>query len=1058
MIGWNKQFWYLRLLILLLILSSPIFASITETGTSPNSGTQRNAVALNFYRSLAVAIGSAKGNLEFSFYGGTTVTKVAGTSNIKWIVPTGTKGLVKFEYGTEIDERWEQLTITFSPGPITVLFREGRVDFKRHQLSSIKFRSSGEPLEYFDENNSPIGLALSQFPEVRRHLFVPNGATSLLLGEPFTGLLQTDDSQNTGLNVREVNLLPFEVVNDETTASLKPQSEIVISQMNASGEKNWFRVQSISNFSFNSLSYQKNSSRVIGSLSAFQGSLAEAHFMAGDTNFNLSNRTSFEYDNVIFSTNETVNTETGVSFINGRINGIATADSAITISQTEKGVSKLKLSRSNSLTLENVTLVCSETGVNRISVNNSVLPLEKLSNEIAFDNNNYLQLNFIGTAPNTSISQATWETAQSPRITGQISGFAAEVTKGQFILNKNSTLLLLSGTVQTLGVDINSDTAQFASTKFTEANFQLQSGSSFGVADKFVTNIADGNVSATNADQPLAFESNLDGPQGQLLLSNLTISSGQVDLGSQGQLKIATGDINADVTCNSAAGVSGEMKGAFIIVASSLNLDSHNIYSIRSGDLKFDKMLISDQEGITGSFTSTTLLLAESEIIIPNALTAVFADGAELKSNSNTFVLQIGDDGTLVGHYQLHLPLRGGDLSFGEFGQLLIASGTLDLTYAKEMGKPETVTADLGIAISGGVINPIKGSRIGLLPGSSLNAKAMNVVAGEGISGTVLNADLLLASGVIAIPNGFVIQTKNGGRLTIRQTVKLTKINTSSVPLQGGFDLSLPFSNFYNAEDVTLQFVEGQANLPLENERDGSISGTNCIISGTMNVAISSEATGTINIPIAVSLNNGSLSKLSNEDTANFSADFTATVPQGLEFSVRTKEEDKEGDEFIFAIDIVAKTLESFGWTGKIELNGTGVTIPSLDKRINLIVSIPRTQEVYTDTFCSPLTCTLHLYLLEGTYSATARLQINMSIPSNLELRINELNLTQEVHWERDGCGVCVALADAFNWIKNLFPGEDNPSLSGFIKNKLNEKINNFSISIKRDLRAPSAN
>lgn len=1034
-------------------LSGGSQASVYSGGPQSAATVAKEPAATHFYRSVARNILSAKGELRFTFHEGSAITRVGNTIDIHWFVRPQTHASVRFEYD-EVSRNWRTLKMFFAPEPLIVSFREGRADAMRHQITRIDFRRSGEPLEYYDEHGLPIGLALSRFPEIRQHLRIPQGPTSLFLGQPFAGLEESPASGGRGLQVREVNIPRDLQERRFVTFTLRPQSRISLAEGLGGDARmsNWIQLRDEAAVVIPALTYQTDGQRTEGNLDPLTVTLTDGHLGVDRTSLKLDSGVTFSFRRLLFTTTERAGVAAGVFVEGGLLLGKVKPGSVVEVAHTEDESSVLQVSSAGPVRLSGLQLTYQNPFIVTVVVDSADLPLSGSVGKLYLDEDTVLELEF-QQSPQIALSlnRSVWTSNKSPRLKGRIPEFAATVADGQIILNEQTILEIDTGKIVATGLQI--DTAQenpFSST-MTEARFDLAANSSFGVTNHLTTTVSRGRVIAATSAQPLIVAFPKNSTRGHFSLEEMVVSSGSQQFGAQGALALTSGLLSASVNKSPGSDLRGRVSGSLNAGPSALRMDSHNDYQIKRGNLRFEDLLLTNQS-LTGPLESIVLQFSDSTISIPNSVIARITEQATLESGTGPLNLRISEDGSLVGTYHLHLPIHGGEIKLGKVGQVELIGGTLDFFYTKNLGEKEQIKANVDLQLGPGHIRPARNIAVTLKGKSRLKAQALSVSDTEGVFGVLAELELALGAGVIAIPGGFVIEAKDGGRLTTNQAAQPPMVGASSSFLQGSFLLDLPFSNFYNAQDVSLQFTEGRIRLPLQNSSDGTISGAGCTIAGTLGVDFSAPNQPSLTIPIAISITEGTLLQRPTETTAHFEAAFNATIPRGLRIPIKTKEEDPPGDAFVRSIDLVIATASETNLVGRITLDGPALSVPAITQTASLNVEIPATQEIFTDKFSCPFSCTLHIFLVSHVYPSTARLAIRMS-QAEIDVSVDQVNLAEDIKWDRDGCGVCIALAE----IGSFFTFGLIPSPSKLAEDKLRDKQSGFRFSVKRKLKAPAA-
>jgi hypothetical protein len=336
----------------------------------------------------------------------------------------------------------------------------------------------------------------------------------------------------------------------------------------------------------------------------------------------------------------------------------------------------------------------------------------------------------------------------------------------------------------------------------------------------------------------------------------------------------------------------------------------------------------------------------------------------------------------------------------------------------------------------------------------------------NGVTGLFSNANFVLGPSVIGIPGGFVVETKDGGRLTATQISDPLSVTRTGSFLEGSFALDLPFSNFYNAQDVSLQLQDGAVHLPLQVRSDGQINGSGCSVSGILAVRFSSPPNPAFDIPISISMSNGVLNRTPGSSTT-FTGQVDSVIPGGVSIPIRTRAEDQDGDKYLFAVDLRIRTAADAAFSGTVIFDGVNVSLPTMSRVVPLTVEVipgngehedgdpnntngnnAPNQEIFTDTFSCPFGCRLHVYLVPHTYSVTARINAGLSA-NGPDIRIGDLRFSERLGWDRDGCDVCIALGELWQFIT----GGDSPD--ALAEQRMMEKINSFGYTLPRSSNAP---
>lgn len=1032
-------------------------ASAVSVHQAPNS--------TRFYRSLAAGIGAAKGEMLLKLREGPSVTRVDGTLDIQWFVQPGTQAKVKLNYVDGPGEGWKSLSMNFGPRPLVISFRAGRVDARRSLVSRIDFRKNGEPLEYYDDTGHPIGLAFSQFPEIRQHLKIPNGPASLFQGRPFAGLTASPLLGGGGLAVRQV-LIPAEVrARQGALVKLRPQAVLNFMPGRSGGADpgDFVRLLEACELTINTLSYSPDEGQVEGSLGPATLVIDEGHLGASDTVLKPGQGSALHFDRLSFNSAERPGVAAAVIFSGGSLVGTMRGGSRIEIARNARGASLVEINTSEPVRIGELSLRYGENLISTMAVDGAVIPVAGARGQISFDEKNFLDVRFQSAPLSINLARATWEVDVPSQLSGSIPAFTSEVLGGQLTLNDKSRLRLNTGQVVATGASLQSPAAHPAQAIFTDARFVLARDSVIGVSDQLLLTANDGALIAADGANPLSFGADRVGPSGRFRFEGVSVAGGALKLGRQGEVAITSGAVSATLVRPPDSGLKGTLSGTLGAGAGSLTLDAGNAYAVRGGSLRVEELSLSDAAGVAGSFASASfslgpsragfsdkltiatsaggtfsadstdapltisqmgeltgnclmrhpirrgllrlgegaeltlgggavearaslagarplsgtlkldvtatsgaftlnretvlpvrqgdvravqltfqnpsvlsgpitglnLQLAESNITLPNALTAVFTSGSALAGGGDALKLELGRDGRLTGTYLLRLPVRRGDMTLGRVGVVKLTGGALGVLVAKEADQSAQLTVSADVSIGGGVLEPLPGTRVTLKGGSSFKARALSVSDSNGITGALAETDLILGAATVRIPGGFIIKTKDGGRLTAKQSTNPFAIPREGSFAQGSFALDLPFDNLYNASDANLQLTDGRVRLPLVNNSDGSITGSDCSLNGTLPVAFSDPA---ISLRVAVAVAGGTLTSKPGEP-ALFRANLQAVIPPIPEVAVSIRSEDLGS---FFPASLALKTDSATTMTGVLELKGSAVSIPTLSQSLTL--------------------------------------------------------------------------------------------------------------------------
>lgn len=732
------------------------------------------SVATQFYRSLAAGIGPAKGEIHFKLLPGTTTSSINGTRDIRWTVQTETDVTVKLEYLGQV-QGWKSLSMEFGPDPIIASFREGHVNAKKQRLTRIEFRKNGEPLEYFDEFHQPVGLALSGFPEVRRHIKIPNGASSLFLGQPFAGITQA--SVTGGLVVQQVVVLPPANVDKTVSVTLQPQTELIFaaSLPGTTDTKNSIILRDASTIRIPSLQYRPDGTHTKGALGAMTFNLAEGRLGVTNTVFNLDAGLTLSFDGISFSSAAEAGAPASVTASGGVLAGRLKRASRIEVARTDLGPAQFEINSSETSSLKNLRLVSTDSPSFTISVETATLPVAGAKINVPFGDRNYLLLSVKDAPPiNLSGGKSVWQSDQPPIFSGSVPAFSADALGGQIILNSQSLLKISSGQVASTGITINSTVPRPSSGAFTSARFVLASGTSLGVKDQLSALISGGTLDAATTTTPLVFDSGKEGPAGQFTLKDLALQSGNMKLGNQGTIELNSGTINALITRNPDSGVNGKVSGTLGVGTGSIELDTSNTYPINNGTLRFKDLNLSDALGLTGAVESASFSLQSTTATFSDKLMALTAPGGTFKAEDASSPLTLNGSGDLTGKSALHFQIQQGLLLMGGIFAVPLEGGTIDAQATIAGTRPLSGTLALDATTNSGTFDFNGDTKLHITRGH-VKADRLAFQNPDTLTGDFNLVEFQFAESSITIPNSLLgahfsaaTLDANGGPLTIQ--------------------------------------------------------------------------------------------------------------------------------------------------------------------------------------------------------------------------------------------------------------------------------------------------
>jgi hypothetical protein len=765
--------------------------ALTPAGGRPTAiDPARVPNATSFYRSMAAGVSAAKGELLFKLRDGLTVTRVPGTPDIRWFVEPGTQVLVKLHYEDGPNAGWKSLSMNFGSHPLVVSLGEGRPGARRQEITSIEFRRNGEPDEYYN-GREPIVRSLSDFPEIRQHLRIPNGPSSIFLGLPFAGMAASPSPDGGGLAVREV-LIPAEGSRQHlTTVRLPPHTAITLMPGGQSdaAPRDFVRLSQPCDLTISSLSYKPDDSQTEGVLGPLTFVTEDGRIGASDTIFNLWSGDTLSFQAALFSSVERPGTATGVNLVGGSLSGIMRSGSRVEIARTSRGASLLSLNQYEPVSLQGLHLSFKDTLVESIKADSAVFPVTGASGEISFDDENFLKVHFQSTPSlSAGVTQAVWETDQPPSLSGSIPAFAADVLSGQVTLNTRSLLRFGSGKVTASEMILDSPSKRPARASFTGATFAITVGTRLGVADKFAIHVNGGSLDAATSASPLVFDASQSGPSGRFIFRDVSVEGGMMALGRRGAVRLTTGTIGAALARSPGSGLTGELSGVLDAGAGSLTLDSDNAYAIHDGRLRFERLQLSDA-GVAGAFTSVLFSLDPSPAHFSDTLSVTTAAGATLSAADEAAHFTVTRDGLIEGICDLHLPINRGAFHMGGVASVSFNAGTVEAHTTIAQTQPLTGTLNLDASGDDGTFAVNGDTTLRIMRGR-IRASGLTLRNPHVLAGTISAMNFRLVSSTLTLPNALRTDFTDGAVLDARGSSTLEI--TADKKLVGAYHLRLP--------------------------------------------------------------------------------------------------------------------------------------------------------------------------------------------------------------------------------------------------------------------------
>ena len=364
-------------------------------------------IPLSLFTQLADNARSAKGTIRFTLAQGSTTTRIAGTPDIQWVVQPGTSATAQFEY---LDGQWKSLRLGFSNW-IEASFREGTAQARRQKLTKIVFLN-GQPDDYFDESEAPVGQSLAAFPEVRSHLRVPKGPASLLLAMLFAGMENSPSPQGHGLSPAAVNVQPAAGA-PGVVLVLKPASVLPFSP-DAAGQANsgsWLRLAEPVTVPLDELSFVPIESVIKFHLGAMSLPLTDARLAFGDTVLLPANASRISFQSL---DSDSTNPDVTISIPVGSFSGRLASGSQLQLTRNALGATTFTPQPSADSRIERFTFYTRKNGTATLGASNLTFPVAGQNAAVVFDHVDTLNLTF-DAAQNPTLSR-------SPQI-GRKAGF-----------------------------------------------------------------------------------------------------------------------------------------------------------------------------------------------------------------------------------------------------------------------------------------------------------------------------------------------------------------------------------------------------------------------------------------------------------------------------------------------------------------------------------------------------------------------------------------------------------------------------------------------------------
>lgn len=744
-----------------LVLGISLFAPGTPSPSKieyPNSPVlDEISEANDFYVSVINATTTASGELKYDFQGGQATSRIPGSLDIIWSIQAGTSASLKFNYQRSDSIRWKKLDFSFNR-PITALFRQGRVDAKRQGISRIEFRQNGEPLEYYDEQGQPIGLALSQFPEIRQHLRIRE-LSSLLFGIPFAGFGQSPVASPNGFTVRRVTI-PQGPPHGPIKLGLQPQSQIVF--VNDGKDQSWIKPSDSAQLVVLSLVYDRFARSLDASLGPVRFNIADGHLASGRTSLNLAADGILSFEQLRFWSN---NAE-GINCFKATVGSFAgqlRPNSAVEIADGPDGPSLVELAAAEPANLDGLTVQGADDR-STMSVTTARLPVSGAQGQLSFGSGNKLRVRFQSAPPlAVSLQQTSWFSNQPPRVAGSIPGFSADVIDGRFLLNDRSTINLSAGQITSSGLSLSFPSTHPATGTLTQASFAIKEGTTFALGtDRLLLKIASGSVKASDV-AGLTFSTNQVGPVGNLHFQNAKIAGGSLRLGNHGAVALESGNVDIDIRRD--ATITGKWAGNLVTSTGKLTIDGVNTYNIRRATLDIQSQNLSEA-GVTGPFKSVSFAIGKSQLKFSNNFTASTADtGTMVEGNDPAAPVTIEADGEITGRIHVVAALVDGSIVPNPGSRVgLLPSSQFDAVFEKKSHHPVTGKLKISLRCGNGDIKLNKTTNVPI-SGGEIKAADLSYKEPDSLTGKLNKLDLETGPVTTVVPNALRVSSEAPGAI-----------------------------------------------------------------------------------------------------------------------------------------------------------------------------------------------------------------------------------------------------------------------------------------------------
>ncbi len=444
---------------------------------------------------------------------------------------------------------------------------------------------------------------------------------------------------------------------------------------------------------------------------------------------------------------------------------------------------------------------------------------------------------------------------------------------------------------------------------------------------------------------------------------------------------------------------------------------------------------------------------------------ATYAQGMDLQLRAGRVSSQVRnvDDASTVGRVlfalerlQVDGSILSGSIGFGNLGNLKVADGRISVTAQGSWipGQAGRILGDITvfrINIASGSLN-VTSQGILRISGGMLRSGGLKIdtSAERPIFGTVdsLVADVSAMSR-IRFPAGLVVTAKDSkAAFNATDATNPLRIQPSGPPLIGSYILNLNFDSIASDDSSSPQLLitNGSLLLQLNNASDGSLTGSGCVITGSLGIRgnvdakyLAVEIRGDLVVPAGGAF--------------RFNGSWRATIPAGsLRMAFTTSPiiglPGADGAR-VFGVNLIGALAQDIQ-TGfvPIQFEGSNVRTAIGLQGVAFNLTVPQgggehsdpenvdsptkgnrpDQEVFTDTYLACLGGRVHIYLLARTYRLSMDLNINWD-QAGLTLAYANLDLKDKPKVDKDGCDLELIGAITGAFISTLVAGNPIPGL-----------------------------